>query len=82
MFTTLSESKEQNYHLNYFLILPSVCHLMLSLFGDVFKIMYDNYKQEGIVTNFKVVALVPLVGSTLWMTFLQALIDLTNPEYC
>lgn len=42
----------------------------------------DNYKQEVIVTNFKMVALVPPAGGTLWMTFLQALIDLTNPEYC
>lgn len=71
-FSTLSESKEADYHLSYVLTRPSVCHLMLSLFQDVFKIKYDNYEQEGIVTNCKMVALVPLAGSISWMTFFQA----------
>lgn len=72
-FSTLSESKEADYHLSYFLTRPSICHLMLSLFQDLFKIKYDNYEQEDIVTNCKMVVLVPLAGSISWMTFFQAL---------
>lgn len=79
-FITLSESKEADYHLSYFLTRPSSCHLTLSLFQDVFKIKYDNYEQEGIVTNCKMVALVPLAGSISWMTFFSRhLIDLADP---
>lgn len=73
VFLYLIREKEADYHLSYFLTRPSVCHLMLSLFQDVFKIKYDNYEQEGIVTNCKMVALVPLAGSISWMTFFQAL---------
>lgn len=49
---------------------------------DVFKIKCDDYKQEGIVTKFKVRALAPLAGSISWMTFSQALINLDNMAEC
>lgn len=76
--------RKLDYHLNYFLALPSAYHSILLLCSGVFKITYDSMiiiNRKVSVTNVKTMALTPLADCSLRVTkYSQALIYLTQPN--